>query len=135
MFEEEIKFLQEIEEPNNDQNKRDKLNDEQIIQLQNEFSGLPEDYLAYLREIGWGSFRQCQFGVFQCCYFEDLYDIGVEFEEKRYIAFGHNFSVDTSVFDAKDNFEVYDFWHDCLEFYKADMTFKQYIRRCMLMSE
>ncbi|HAS3561303.1 TPA: hypothetical protein ACGG7M_003305 [Vibrio cholerae] len=42
MFEEEIKFLQEIEEPNNDQNKRDKLNDEQIIQLQNEFSGLPE---------------------------------------------------------------------------------------------
>lgn len=56
-----------------------------------------------------------------------------EFEHKRYLAFGHNFSGDTSVFDTKENFRVLEFWHDSRTFDDPKQSFKEYIRESMLM--
>lgn len=137
MYEVEIKFLNEHEDPSEKTNKdRVKLSDDVITALTSESPGLPEEYLMYLKEIGWGTFRECQFGVFEpICYFEDLYDVGIEFEPKRYLSFGHNFSGDTSLFDIENNHAIVQFWHDSYEFYEENKSFKQYIRECMLIDE
>ena len=137
MFEYEAEFLQSKEDLEDDTNgQRVYFTEEEVQKLLGEYPGLPEDYITYLKEIGAGPFRECQYEVFDMpCYFEDLYDAGYEFEPKRYIAFGHNFSGDTSVFDSKKGFKILDFWHDSFEFYNKNLSFKSYIREKMLIGE
>ncbi|HUE92224.1 hypothetical protein [Pseudomonas sp.] len=135
MYEDELKFLGSHEDPADDTNgQRTIFSTEEINNILMKYPGLPESYTTYLVEIGAGPFRECQYEVFDTpCYFEELYEVGFEFEPKRYIAFGHNFSGDTSVFDAKQEFTILDFWHDSLEFYNKKMSFKSYIKEKMLI--
>ena len=135
MYEEEIEFLKDNEEPNNEMNDRDRLSVEELEIIEKDYPGIPPAFLSYLKEIGWGSFRECQYGIFKPCYFEDLYDVGVEFEKMRYIAFGHNFSGDTSLFDSKNNHCITEFWHDFYEFVPYKEAFREYIRKHMLMKQ
>ncbi len=137
MYREEIEFLKKYENSEEKTNKeRVFLSESEIESLKSKFPDLPLDYIEYLKQIGWGTFRECQFNIFEAiCYLEDLYDVDAEFEEKRYLAFGDNFSGDTSLFDTHNNYEVVEFWHDSYEFHPEQKTFKQYIRSCMLMSE
>ncbi|WP_226669293.1 hypothetical protein [Microbulbifer aggregans] len=137
MFDYESKFLQSKEDLDDETNgQRSSFSEEEVQKLLRQYPSLPEDYIRYLKEIGAGPFRECQYEVFdEPCYFEDLYDIGCEFEAKRYIAFGQNFSGDTSVFDSKKGCEILDFWHDSFEFYGKNLSFKCYIREKMLIGE
>lgn len=135
MYETEIEFLR-LHEKDNVQNNRTTLSDSMIESLKKEYNGIPEDFCSYLKEIGSGSFRECQFNIFESIfYLEDLIDFGTEFEAKRYLAFGDNYCGDISTFDSKMNFEVKEFWHDCCEFSTVNKTFKEYIRECMLIDE
>lgn len=137
MYENELRFLESHEDLEDETNgQRSVFSVEEMDKLLREYPSLPEEYIAYLIEVGAGPFRECQYEVFDApCYFEELYEVGFEFEPKRYIAFGHNFSGDTSVFDAKQGFEVLDFWHDSFEFYAKNMSFKAFIKEKMLIGE
>jgi len=132
---EEIEFLNEVEEIAS-QNDRTKLRDDEIKNIKNNYKSIPDEYLDYLKYIGWGSFRECQFMVFEgLLKFSDL-DIETENDEyNALIFFGDNFSGDLSGFNLKNNEKVIEWWHDSDEIYETGKTFKEYIRKKMLMDD
>lgn len=63
-YQEEIRFLENVEKKEEtEMNSRRKWNDEQVRELVERYPSIPKDYLDYLKEIGTGSFRECQFSV------------------------------------------------------------------------
>jgi hypothetical protein len=60
-----IAFLSKVEDPKQAKmNTRKRFTARQLDKLRKQFPGIPEDYLDYLREVGAGSFRECQFTVY-----------------------------------------------------------------------
>ena len=135
MYEEELRFLKEHEDPGEVTNKhRERLSAQEIAALRAKLPGIPEDYLTYLMEVGHGTFRECQFGVWPHGEFLESALSGYEGDElERYVAFGHNFAGDTSVFDSKANYRVMEYWHSSRDFFDTGKTFREYIRACMLI--
>ncbi|GHT18310.1 hypothetical protein FACS189429_4610 [Bacteroidia bacterium] len=130
-YKKEIDFLNKVEKTDG-QNDRIKLTDEEINNIKNEHKNIPDDYLKYLQNIGFGSFRESQFMIYKNL--KTLFDIGIETENDEYnklIFFGDNFSGDLSGFDLSGN--VVEYWHDSDEIYETDKSFKEYIREQMLM--
>jgi hypothetical protein len=129
----EKEFLQKVETNNN----RTALTSNQIINLISEFPKLPEDYVAYLQEIGSGSFRDCQFNIASSLF--NLEDLGLEnhYELKSNIwFFGDNFSGDFSGFDFdRNDGNVVELWHESGELFYTNKSFQAYIREQMLMDE
>ena len=133
----EIEFLEQVEEANNPQNEREKLTETELSKLRLTHPNLPVEYLGYLKEIGAGSFRECQFVVHDQLF--DLEDFGLEelYEVEDGIKFfGENFSGDFSGFDLKnDDGLVVELWHECGTLFETKRTFRAYIREQMLMGE
>lgn len=129
----EIEFLKKVEDNNN----RTALTVNQIEDLLSEFPKLPEDYIAYLQEVGSGSFRNCQFNIASSLF--NLEDLGLEnhYELKSNIwFFGDNFSGDFSGFDFdRNDGKIVEFWHESEELYYTNKSFQTYIREQMLMDE
>ncbi|MFC4480268.1 SMI1/KNR4 family protein [Flavobacterium chungangensis] len=129
----EKEFLKKVE--NN--NSRTVLTANQIEDLLSEFPKLPEDYIAYLKEIGSGSFRDCQFNITSSLF--NLEDLGLEdhYELKSNIwFFGDNFSGDFAGFDLdRNDGKVVEFWHESGELYYTNKSFQTYIREQMLIDE
>jgi len=44
-------------------NERETISPQKATSLRRRFRGIPDDYIAYLREVGSGNFRECQFSV------------------------------------------------------------------------
>lgn len=134
-YQHEIDFLKAVEKPANPQNQRKKLSENQAKELLSEFPSLPADFIDYLKEIGHGSFRECQFNVKPFLF--DLKDLGLEehFDVKPSIKFfGDNFSGDFAGFDLEHgNGHVVEFWHEDGSIYETKKSFKEYIRGQMLM--
>lgn len=135
-YQEEISFLEMVEDKEEaEMNSREKWADAQIKELVEQCPGIPQDYLDYLKEIGTGSFRECQFGVHGALEtIEDLtgYDL-YDLEDKRFLVFGDNYSGDFSGFLIEEEWKVAEFWHDSEELQICGQTFHQYIREQMLM--
>lgn len=136
MYEEEIKFLNRVENNNKaPMDERRKWITEEVSQIKKRFPDIPNDYITYLQEIGTGSFRECQFGVHGLLETideivgEGLYDI----KDNLFLIFGHNYSGDFSGFIADKGWKVAELWHETGELYVTDQTFQQYIREQMLM--
>lgn len=129
-FEQELNYLNQIENKGDTSNARRKLSDSEVKKLRSDHHGISEEYLVYLMEIGSGSFKECQFVVQD--YLFDLSDIGLEdiFSLKEEIKFfGDNFSGDLAGFDFEKNpNEVVEFWHDDGTIYYTGKTFKTYIK-------
>lgn len=132
----EKEFLKKVE-IDDETNKREISTDDQIKNLLSEYPKLPGDYISYLKEIGSGSFRQCQFNVAGSLF--NLEDLGLEdhYELKSNICFfGDNFAGDFSGFDFdQNNGKVVEFWHESGELYYTNKSFQTYIREQMLMDE
>src|SRR5262245_54950080 len=65
MYEEEIQFLRVVEDPHDITNQRQRLNEQAIERLRRSFPSISEEYLAYLREIGAGNVRKCQYEIYE----------------------------------------------------------------------
>jgi len=132
----EKEFLKKVE-IDDETNKREISTDDQIKDLLSEYPKLPRDYISYLKEIGSGSFRQCQFNVASSLF--DLEDLGLEdhHELKSNIwFFGDNFADDFAGFDFdQNNGKIVEFWHESGELYYTNKSFQTYIREQMLMDE
>ena len=136
MYEEEINFLLKVEELNNPQNERKLLSNFEISELKTRYIEIPEQYLNYLKEIGIGNFRECQYSVKGNLF--TLNDIGLDADynlENTILFFGDNFAGDLSGFDIDNNFEIVELWHASSEIYRPNKCFKEYIREQMLMDE
>jgi hypothetical protein len=127
----EVQFLKKVE-TNDSQNERTKLDDGKIALMKSTYKNIPEDYVQYLKQIGWGSFRENQFMVYETLM--SLSDIGID-GNNALLFFGDNFSGDLSGFDFAKNGNVIEYWHDSDEIYETQKSFKEYIREQMLMDE
>ncbi|MFD2941206.1 SMI1/KNR4 family protein [Flavobacterium notoginsengisoli] len=133
----EIEFLKKIESKNAEQNKREIATKDQIEKLLTEYPNIPQDFIAYLQEIGWGSFRESQFNITSTLF--DLDDLGLSdhYDLKSNVCFfGDNFCGDFSGFDFdRNDGTVVEFWHESGELYYTNKSFQTYIREQMLMDE
>src|SRR6187402_839923 len=103
-YKEELEFLKVVENPEDSTNHRERLSEWQVQALLTKFPSLPSDYTDYLKEIGHGNFRECQFKITSSLF--DLSDLGLE--EHYNISptirfFGDNFSGDLAGFDLHQN--------------------------------
>jgi hypothetical protein len=135
-YSEEIEFLKKVEEKIPMNQNREKLTDAEIQEIRNKYPNIPEDYLDYLKEIGWGSFRECQFMIFgKPDKLSEIIGEVEEIDETDLIFFGDNFAGDFSGFNLKKDEKVIEWWHDSNEINETEQTFKEYIRKMMLMDE
>ena len=134
-FEKEL--LERHENKNEDTNLREQLSENEIRKIKEQYPNISLDFLDYLKEIGSGSFRECQFNVQK--YLFDLDDVGLAeyYQIKKSIKFfGDNFSGDLSGFDFDNNPNlVIEFWHEDGTIYETRKTFKKYIQEQMLIGE
>lgn len=137
-YKEEISFLEKVEDKKDAEiNKREKLTDKDIEEIREQYSDIPQNYLDYLKEIGYGTIRECQFMVYEGLEnIEDLLGYEVEeLEDKKFLVFGDNYSGDFSGFLIEEEWKVAEFWHDCEELKICKQSFHEYIREQMLMDE
>jgi hypothetical protein len=119
-------------------NERTPLSSDEIAEVLARFPGVPRDYIDYMREIGWGSFRECQFMVYgdlatpndmigeeaAACYGDSREEV---------LCFGDDFSGDMSGFLPKQGWAVVELRHDSGSLRRMGKPFGQYIREQMLM--
>ena len=134
----EKEFLAQNEKEGDTTNIREKVSETEIKKLLEEHPKLSDDYIDYLKEIGSGNFRECQFRVQNHLF--DLDDLGLA---EHYDAlssgikfFGDNYCGDFSGFDFDNNPElVIEFWHEDGTICETNKTFKEYIREQMLIDD
>lgn len=137
-YDDAIAFLSACEGPNGSaMNGRETFSAAKAQTLREQHPDIPEDYLDYLQEIGWGSLRDCQFMVY-----DELFDPKMIFDaetvasfKKRILLFGDNFSGDPAGFLPDENWKVIEILHEDLEIYDPKQTFAEFIREKMLMDK
>jgi hypothetical protein len=135
-------FLARVEDPKEKKmNSRTRITAAKAAALRRKYKGIPEDYLAYLREVGWGGFRQCRFMVYEGPGTVDNFfgeDGFPGYKSKpRVVLFGDNFSGDVSGFLPDKKWAVVELWHDSGTRYrdKHAKTFGDYIRKHMGLND
>jgi hypothetical protein len=138
LYDDVIAFLARVEDPKKQRmNTRKRLTARQVDKLRRQFPGVPEDFLAYLREVGAGAFRECQFTVYGFLGTPDeILGEGVLYRRDpsiRVLCFGDNFSGDMSGFLPEKRWVISEVWHDDGTLYRVKKPFDKYIRERMLM--
>ena len=129
-------FLSKVEDVTcSDENIRTLLSPEEISKIKLEYPLIPQEYLSYLEEVGSGSFRECQYMVYN-----NLMEPEFFFGEgitsklgKKILCFGDNFSGDPAGFLPDENWKIVVIWHDDLSINYTNQTFSEFIRKAMCM--
>ncbi|KQO14706.1 SMI1/KNR4 family protein [Paenibacillus sp. Leaf72] len=87
------------------------------IKRELEVEGIPEDYIAFLREVGYGTVNRNDFNFYSGLVEVDeilghLYDEDSHPELKDVLLFGDNFAGDAVGFLITDNWAIVEIWHD-----------------------
>ncbi len=133
-----VDFLRRVEDPKRAKmNRREIYSSQKIVGLRKRFPGVPEEFLAYFREVGAGSFRECQFTVYGLLGTPDqILGQGV-FDwlgpKQRVLCFGDNFNGDLSGFLPDKKWQLVELWHDSGVVRPVKVNFGKYIRGKMLM--
>lgn len=135
-FADAVAFLARVEYPKRKRmNTRQKYTARETNKLRRQYPGVPEEYLDYLREVGAGAFRQCQFTVYGGLGTPDeILGEGVFYwldPKLRVLCFGDNFSGDLSGFLPDSKWAVVELWHDSGTVYAVKKNFGEYIREKM----
>ena len=82
-----------------------------------EVEGIPQDYIDFLREVGYGTVNNTIFNFYSGLVEVDeilghLYDEDSHPELKDVLLFGDNFSGDAVGFLVTDNWAIVEIWHD-----------------------
>jgi hypothetical protein len=138
LYDDVIEFLARVEDPKKHRmNTRKRLTAREVNQLRREYPGVPEDFLAYLSEVGAGLFRECQYTVygFLGTPNEILGEGVLELKEPsiRVLCFGDNFSGDMAGFLPEKRWAVVEVWHDDGIPCRVKKPFRSYIKEKMLM--
>ena len=135
-YDDVLAFLKRVENPKRAKSRRTRISPQKAAALRKQFPGIPDEYVAYLREVGWGSFRESQFMVYSGLGTPDdmLGEGAVDWLKKtRVLCFGDNFSGDLAGFLPDKKWAVVELWHDARKTYRVKRSFGQYIRERMLM--
>lgn len=134
MYEAEVAFLAKVEDPADLSNRRRPLDPAAVDRIRRTYPGVPEDYLAYLLEVGSGSARECQYMIYEApmwCHEEPLFS-WVELRGRKLLVIGDNFSGDLFVLDTDDAYRVSELDHETMEVL-PHVGFKPFIREKMLL--
>ena len=114
---------------------RIKLSVNEIEKIKHKYKNVPDDYLDYLKFVGWGSFRQCSFMVSSEPLKLKNLDIETDIDETDLVFFGDDFDGDFAGFNLKNNGKVIEWWHESDEIHETGKTFYEYIREKMGMDK
>lgn len=130
-------FLKKVEDEKDETNRREVATEEQLKKILKRYPNAPADFIAYLKEIGSGNFRECQFKVQPFLFNLEALGLDKHYAIKSNIwFFGDNYCGDFSGFDLdRSDGLVVEFWHETGELYYTNQTFQRYIRQKMLMDE
>ncbi len=141
MYKTEIEFLQKYEDANNAQNERTLLTEEEISKLSSEHPKLPLEFIEYLKQIGWGAFRECQYMIHEpsslLSDFADMYYLADEPPEgdlDNYVVFGDGFDGDLGLINLNTQ-KVAVYLHESTEIYQTEQGFKLFINEMMGIGE
>jgi hypothetical protein len=132
LFYEELLCLDSLNEPN----RRTKLSIIEIDEIANEYKGVPQEYLNYLLEIGYGEIREYSLNFFSGLVtlndldLEEHYPVG-----KNIQYFCTDFCGDMIGFDTFDNFNIVQLDHELAELRSLGTTFRELIRNSIEESE
>lgn len=133
----ESEFLKRVEDFKDPTNKKELISEEHLNKIIEKHPNVPIDYIAYLREIGAGNFRECKFKVQSFLFnleslgLEDYYNI-----KSNIWFFGDNYCGDFSGFDFdRSDGMVVEFWHETGELYYTNKSFQNYIRQQIEIDE
>jgi hypothetical protein len=131
VFEQEIRFLRAVEDPSDITNHRQLLDAQAIEKLRRTFPGISEEYLAYLREVGPGSVRECQYEIYGPDDVVENKD-GRIFWVEKLLLIGHDFGGDDFALDAANDFRPVVRDHETGEVFSQG-SFREFIRAQMLL--
>jgi hypothetical protein len=134
MYEEEIAFLAGVENRSDPTyGRRKPLDPAALERIRRAFPGIPEDYLSYLGEIGWGTTRECKYMIYQgprWCH-EDFN--WFESDDRKLLVVGDDFSGNLYALAADENYRIVLLLHETMEVLPVRGTFRQFIRQEMLL--
>ena len=115
-------------EPSN----RTQLSDERIARLREENPGIPEDYLDYLKLVGWGSFRESQYMIYEgpIPLIKLIDGSRREGFKATTLAFGDDFSGYFGCFLADENWVIAESFHGA-PLTRFDGSFEDFMRKRM----
>jgi hypothetical protein len=103
---------------------------DQLAALRTDFPGIPEDYLEYLAEIGWGTFGASLFVVYEGPISpEDMYDPVTAARFKSLWLIGDDYSGYNIAFDTKRSWSIVGIDSANMEVNRVAKTFESFIRK------
>jgi hypothetical protein len=141
MYEKELAYLNESEK-NLDksliQNRRTRYSAEEIKELLELYPGIPQEYLAYLQEVGEGSFRSefCTiFGdpMLVTDFLDDsLHEFLPDDADTTLLQFGVDLDGNPLVFLLENNWTIGTLYHDDLDVDESGQSFREFISALIL---
>ncbi|RBP49590.1 SMI1/KNR4 family protein [Arenicella xantha] len=137
MYEQEIQFLQKVEDKLDTNNIRDLLSKDECVVIEAKYPLIPKEYLAYLMEVGAGSAREDQYMIYgmpTLCH-EDTDYSWYETKGVNYLVIGDDFTGNLYAFNIDTGFTPVLLDHECMEEFVHNGTIKSFFREMMLMDE
>ncbi len=137
MYEEEIQFLKNIEDPSDSNNQRDLLTDAECKELQSKYPGIPNEYTSYLMEVGYGSVREDQYMIYgypTLCH-EDSDFSWYETNGVNYLVIGDDFAGNLYALNIDSGYKPVLLDHECMEEFPHRGSIQSFFRQMMLLDE
>lgn len=137
MYEEEIQFLKKVEDPSDRNNDRDLLTGFECEELKSKFPGIPDEYILYLMEVGYGSAREDQYMIYgnpTLCH-EDGDFSWYETGGINYLVIGDDFAGNLYALNIDVNYQPVLLDHECMEEFPHEGSIKSFFRQMMLLGE
>jgi hypothetical protein len=105
------------------------LRESEVLSLRAQYPLLPEDYLDYLREVGWGDFGNSSYMIYSGLLRSDeIYDPETADDLSHILFFGDDFSGDCAGFDTENAWAVVEVEHTHMEVSELGKTFEEFIK-------
>ena len=137
MYELEIQFLKVVEDPSDENNRRDLLSEDESSLLKSKHQGLPEEYIAYLMEVGAGSAREDQYMIYSVptlCH-EDEDFSWYSTKGVNYLVIGDDFAGNLYALNVDAGYIPVLLDHECMDEFIHKGSIKSFFREMMLMDK
>lgn len=116
---------------------RQPLELEALARLERQHPGLPADYVAYLREMGWGSFLRCRYTIYRelLPLADRLGQQAADCVPEIVLCFGDNLHGDLGGFLPEHGWAIVEVSGLDLSLHEPGQTFGEFIRERMGMDE
>ncbi len=100
-----------------------------IQKMKEKNPGIPDDYLEYLQNIGWGKIGESYMVYSGPIDPEDIFGVREDANLEHIVLFGDGFSGDCDGFSIEKNWELVCIDHVSLKVYRWNLTFEEFIKK------